>query len=124
MRWIKRRVKRLIRRRSSRRGVAFGWLLEDVVEDRLREMQERGLIVGFVRHEHHSEEDQGGRDFTVEKRLHNIVVSVSFGVTVSAGRCVCSRELHRPVPQLWFSNVAANGEIRDRILALFNSQSV
>jgi len=100
-------------------GCAFGWILEDEIESYLKELLADGVIASYVRHQHHSVEDCAGQDFTVEKQVRSMLVIISFGVTISAERCLRSRELHRPTPQFWFSVGTDKKTIITTILNLF-----
>ncbi len=114
-----RRCRRFIKRRAMNYGSALGWVLEDEVETYLRELLADNTIASYVRHQHHSVDDCAGRDFTVEKRVRNVLVNISFGVTISATSCTQSRELHRPIPQFWFPVWTDKKTIKATILALF-----
>ncbi len=100
-------------------GSAFGIVLEEEIVDYLIELQNEKLIHSFVRHDQWSPEDMEGRDFTVQKYKHGIVVQVSFGVTISGESYLKDRVRYRPVPQFWFPVGTAKRLIVDSILTLF-----
>lgn len=116
---MSRRLRRFNKIQAMVGGSALGLIMEDEIEAYLKELLADGVIASFVRHQRHSIEDCSGRDFTVEKLVRGILVNASFGVTISAERCLRSRELHRPVPQFWFSIGTGRKKITTTILNLF-----
>lgn len=100
--------------RRSARYAEQGLLLEDRVENLLKEMREAGLITEFKRHAHNSVADLTGQDFTVIRDGSEI----SFGVTISIRRWNKSRRLHDD-PQLCFPLGTKPDTMVKRILELF-----
>ncbi|MFA6273050.1 MAG: hypothetical protein WC673_00960 [Candidatus Paceibacterota bacterium] len=119
-----RKRRRFNKRQAMVCGSALGLILEDEVETYLKELLAGGFIASYVRHSRHSLEDCSGRDFTVGKQVRGILVYVSFGVTISAERCLRSRDLHWPVPQFWFPIWTDKTLIVKTILDLFKPLSV
>ncbi|OHA15014.1 MAG: hypothetical protein A3H57_04580 [Candidatus Taylorbacteria bacterium RIFCSPLOWO2_02_FULL_43_11] len=103
-------------------GQAFGLILEDEVAEVLEKLLHRKEISSYERHAKNSAEDHTGRDFTVSKKMHDITVWVSFGVTMCARRAGGSRIRHRPIPVLWISDCTTEStqkEVGEMILSLF-----
>jgi hypothetical protein len=87
------------------------WILRDLVADK--------KISVFKAHPHYSEEDQHGKDFTVEKQVDGKMVSRSFGVTISRRSWIEARLRHQGVPQFCFPIGVKPETIEKRILGLF-----
>lgn len=121
---MSRRLRRFNKIQAMVGGSALGLILEDEIETYLKKLLADGVIASYVRHQRHSIEDCSGRDFTVEKRVRGMLVNATFGVTISAERCLRSRELHWPVPQFWFSVGTDKAIIVKTILDLFKPLSV
>ena len=93
--------------------------LEDRVAVMLGGLQQQGQIDVFNRHEHHSDEDHAGRDFTIWKIVGGERVEKTFGVTISMRRWNYSKCLHPDVKQFCFPIGTNDTTIQRRILELF-----
>src|SRR6185436_1454107 len=100
-------------RKSERRSL-LGRKFEQTVAQYLTQLQAEGAIDRFVYHEPHSDADECGKDFTVEKSG----TSVSFGVTISNNSARYARGIHPDVEVFYFPHNTKPETVKKRILDL------
>lgn len=104
-------------RKAERMG-EIGFQLEDEVFGILDKMKQEGVVSGFCRFDHNSEESRSGKDFMVAKIVDRTEIHCFFGVTISPRSRNRAEICHRDVPQLCFPPGTKPETIKRRILDL------
>jgi len=111
---------RMYMSRKSERYARVGRELELEVEHILAEMVERGLLITFIHHAPHSAEDTEGKDFSMQKFVEGMMISRSFGITISQKSWQRAMLQHPKTPQFCFPIGIKRETMQKRIHELFD----